>query len=408
MESSPSRDSGVQMSNDYFLARPLQSARDKLYCCFSVISGGVTTQVLLPNCEGLEFFFRSNGDEDAKVWSEDFEVETLRGAASIKARLRFALAMKRDGRLRFATCAAVPHGPATAKKAFAAVARRMRRSGAAIDGPVVSRFPELLRGWSSDPATVQPRLVQSAKAAIVLHLYYEETWPEIAELLQRLDLDFDLIVTVVSGKDGLAEGVAQAFPGAEVRIVENRGRDVRPFLQLLEEGRLDRYRYVCKIHGKKSLEGNRFAGLGAVWRHRMLFDLLGAPGAARAICEIFDAHPGVGMIGPRAYRYPSALCSLERSWGENRARVLDLAQRLGVADPFRLDFFCGTMFWVRPSSLRLLRSLSLSQGFEAESGALDGGLEHALERLFSKAVEASGETVLGISGESLEFTQAPL
>lgn len=396
------------MSTDFFLARPLQSARDKLCCGFSVTSGGVTTQVLLPNSEGLGFVFRFNGEEAAKVWSDDFEVEPLRGAYSIKARLRFALAIKRDARLRFPTCAVVPTGPAPAKKAFAAVARRMRRSGAAIDSPVVSRFPELLRGWSSEAAPAQPRLVDSADAAIVVHLYYEETWPEIAAVLKGVDVDFDLIVTVVSGMDRLAQRVKRDFPGAEVRIVENRGRDVRPFLVLLEEGRLDRYRYVCKIHGKKSLDGNRFAGLGAVWRHRMLFDLLGAPGAARAIRDRFEAQPGVGMIGPRAYRYPSALCSLERSWGENRARTLDLARRLGGADAFRLDFFCGTMFWVRPSSLQRLRSLALSQEFEAESGALDGGLEHAMERLFSSIVEASGDAVEGISGESLDFTNAPL
>ena len=38
--------------------------------------------------------------------------------------------------------------------------------------------------------------------------------------------------------------------------MENGGRDIRPFLALLERGRLDGYRYICKVHGKKSIDGS--------------------------------------------------------------------------------------------------------------------------------------------------------
>ena len=62
--------------------------------------------------------------------------------------------------------------------------------------------------------------------------------------------------------------------------MDNRGRDIGPFLALLERGRLDRYRYICKVHGKKSIDGGRQTYMGEMWRRRLLFDLLGAPGAA--------------------------------------------------------------------------------------------------------------------------------
>ena len=51
--------------------------------------------------------------------------------------------------------------------------------------------------------------------------------------------------------------VRRDFPEADIEVMENRGRDVRPFLVLLERGRLDRYRFVCKVHGKKSSDGGR-------------------------------------------------------------------------------------------------------------------------------------------------------
>ena len=64
---------------------------------------------------------------------------------------------------------------------------------------------------------------------------------------------------------------------------------------------------------------------------------------------------------------------------------------MGVpADEFHLDFFGGTMFWVRPEALSPLRKLKLSEAFPEEKGLLDGGLEHAVERLFSTAVVAAG------------------
>jgi lipopolysaccharide biosynthesis protein len=64
---------------------------------------------------------------------------------------------------------------------------------------------------------------------------------------------------------------------------------------------------------------------------------------------------------------------------------------MGVpAERFRLDFFGGTMFWVRPEALKPLRDLRLSSVFPEEQGQLDGGLEHATERLFAASVVAAG------------------
>jgi lipopolysaccharide biosynthesis protein len=109
------------------------------------------------------------------------------------------------------------------------------------------------------------------------------------------------------------------------------------------------------------------------------------------------------MIGSAAYRYPSALCNLERSWGENRARVLALAATMGVPpERYRLDFFCGSMFWVRPEALHPLRDLDLVEAFEPETGKRDGALENAVERLFATSTLVAGFRIEGVDGFALQ------
>jgi lipopolysaccharide biosynthesis protein len=75
---------------------------------------------------------------------------------------------------------------------------------------------------------------------------------------------------------------------------------------------------------------------------------------------------------------------------EQPALTLALSKMCVPSDRFRLDFCGGTMFWVRPEALLPLRELRLASAFAEEKGLLDGGLEHAVERLFATSVVAAG------------------
>jgi hypothetical protein len=369
------------------------------------IMGDDRREYVLPAAGGLSYAVSVKKKCRSEFSSEDFYFDAPRLPVLLTLFLLFLLPMKRDLYLRYGDVKIIPIGAKSARKTFAAVARRLRKSGTPLDGHVFQKFPELLRGWPQDHSMTESNVANHPKqCAIVLHIYYEDTWPQIAHLLKRQDVQFDLIVTLAPEKSILAHEILRSFPNAQIHLTENRGRDVRPFLELLERGHLDQYSYVCKIHGKKSFDGGREALLGAIWRNRMLFDLIGAPGAAEAHCARLAANPGIGMIGPQSYRYPSELCSVERSWGENRQHVLQLAKMMGhPAENFELDFFCGTMFWVRPEALNPLRTLELSKHFEPECGRTDGALEHTVERLFATSVKIHGQKVEGVNGEHLSF-----
>ncbi len=223
-------------------------------------------------------------------------------------------------------------------------------------------------------------------------MYYMEVLDEIAALITSRRQQMDAIVTIPIEHANWRDRITRVIPGVRVMAYENMGRDVRPFLKVLEDGHLDAYDVICKIHGKRSRDDGRAQFFGDLWRRRSFYDLLGNQAALDRILELFAHDPTIGMIGPAAYRCPGPIFGEAVGWSANRKRVLDLAARMGISPSnHRLDFFAGTMFWVRRDALAPLRRLALADSFfDSESGLLDGGPEHAIERIFGTAVVAAG------------------
>jgi hypothetical protein len=246
-------------------------------------------------------------------------------------------------------------------------------------------------GWLPQPTEIwRPKYLSGRKAAVILHLYYTDLWPEISAFLNLIQRPFELLVTYCRPDVLLETRICSIFPRARFWIVENRGRDVWPFIELLNKGVLNDFDYVCKIHGKKSAhrDGRGETLLGLRWRRRMLQDLLGG-GRAEAIMDMFDRNPRLGLVGPAAMRLPNAVYPVETAWGvtENRENVRELARRMGVSpEDMRLDYFAGSMFWLCPAAMAPLRTLHLQrEDFPEERGQLDGEMQHAVERLFTVA-----------------------
>jgi lipopolysaccharide biosynthesis protein len=357
-----------------------------------VTIGASSRSVLAPFSPNLDYVVVSSADTALPIESRDFRVETLGVLPSLWARLRLAFFFRKKKYLKYDEFSLFSIGPKAERKRFTRYNQDWINIGVTVDSDLAAKHPELLYGW---PVGIGPTQVTDrpavAPVAVVAHIYYEDTWSDIAGALRGLTIPFDLIVTTVAGRERLIETIRCSYPAAEIEIMENRGRDIGPFLTLLERGRLDGYRYICKIHGKKSIDGGRKMYTGEMWRRRLLFDLLGAPGAANAAIAMFERDPSVGMIGPKVFRLPKAGYAEDLSWSANRPLTLKIAERMGVpADKFQLDFFGGTMFWVRPEALKPLRDLRLAAEMPYESGLIDGDLPHALERVLPTSILAAG------------------
>ena len=231
-----------------------------------------------------------------------------------------------------------------------------------------------------------------ANVALVAHVFYPDLFGEILAAHRTLPQRAALIVTAPWEK--LAEIRALCPPDVDLRLhaSPNRGRDVAPFLMLLNAGMLDPFDTVLKLHTKKSPH-LLFGGL----RRRMLY--LSLAGDRSNVARILShfARSNAGLVGMR-----SLFRSRPSFWMANRDRVTGLCARMTPPAEPQLAFFEGTMFWVRVAALAPLRAAAIGESeFEEEAGQLDGTLHHALERAFSLSALAAGYEVRDLQGRRL-------
>jgi lipopolysaccharide biosynthesis protein len=244
-------------------------------------------------------------------------------------------------------------------------------------------------------ATLFKRQRESFKAnhrrAVALHLYYEDLATWFAEQIADFG-GVDVYITVPRTIDwNAAQAVRESFRQAYILEIDNRGRDIRPFLAMYSRFLERNYDFVCKVHSKKSLHLNE----GDQWRVDMVRQLLGP--AARDALNMYQSKSSVGILAPRGSLVSLANPSIRLRSEKN---LLTLAARLNCKITFSELFVAGSMFWFRPSALQNLYQLFV-QGleFEPELGQVDGTIAHAIERIFCIAAKAAGQST-GEYGET--------
>lgn len=261
--------------------------------------------------------------------------------------------------------------------------RRTRPPAQKLDAPVDDAAdPALMKLFSL--AAIDPQRLRG-KVAVVLHLFHVDLLDGIYAYIRNVICTHDIFVSVKSVADHrlVSEYFSQRSVEVFVYLHPNIGRDVGPFISLLNSGFLDRYLAVCKIHSKKS----NYHAKGDAWRDELLKPLLGSSQTVLKIISAFQRLEDCGMVGPeRAY------VSDARFWGGNEMRLRTLAAEVGI-DPatIRLGFFAGTMFWVRPAALACLRKRNLQLvEFDPEDGQRDATLAHVIERIVTLCVQEAG------------------
>ena len=254
------------------------------------------------------------------------------------------------------------------------------------EGAVLEPDTRLGHAWlqATRAALCEPAPVHTRPCAVV-HAWYPEVLGELLDALRASSLDWRLVVTTVPEREAAVRAVLDGHDLTyELETVENRGRDILPFLRvanrLLDEGE----QFVLKLHTKRSTHLED----GDAWRRELVARLL-APERASRLIAAFDEDPALGLIAAEGHIQP-----LAHYMGANRDALDYLITQLGLGPleaSVDVEFIAGSMFWVRLDALRPIIDAQLAeQEFESEKGQVDGTLAHAIERLFALASRHAG------------------
>jgi hypothetical protein len=234
---------------------------------------------------------------------------------------------------------------------------------------------------------LHPVPVSPAPVAVVLHLFYHNLWDEFRDALKQQSFPFDLFVTATGSFDEIAPlraRILQTFPNAHIWAMPNHGRDIFPFLHVLQSGVLSGYAAVCKLHGKLSPH----RADGAAWRAALTDGVMGAPQDTAARLAGFLTNPSLGL-----WVADGQICEGDDWWGINRQRAEKILARMpdGALGDGPLRFPAGSVYWAKPQVLTALAALQLTaDDFEREQQLVDGTTAHAVERLMGHVTRQTG------------------
>ena len=240
----------------------------------------------------------------------------------------------------------------------------------------------------SEKAEVQ---VLDKKIAVHAHMFYLETLEETIQNMNYIPGAFDCYVsTDTEEKKAVIEKALRDRCKCEkfqVMVLENRGRDVAPFIVQMTPV-IQKYDYVCHIHSKKTKTGE----YGNEWRKYIFRHLFGGSEYLQTLFNVFEKNSKVGIIMPETF----PVLELQAEWGGNLEGVQALLTRIGCETeslPQDPVFPVGNMFWARVEAILPMFTAGIRQSdFPQESGQVNATIAHQIERSWVYVAEKKGFT----------------
>lgn len=229
------------------------------------------------------------------------------------------------------------------------------------------------------------KIIQRSSVAVILHVHYIDVLDSVKCYLKNFSsIPFDLYITTTNSD--VIQSIKTEYPDSYVALVENRGRDVLPFIEMLKLIHHFEYDAVCKIHTKRS----DYREDGSKLRSDLYDALLGSQSRILNAVKMFKDLPMLGLAVPSKFLIPHTSHNMyfDTEIVNSLARIMDVDFQYSV-------FPAGSMFWFRQKALSRLLLLDCTM-FSAEAGLADGTSAHGVERLFSVAASADGYRTISL------------
>lgn len=235
-----------------------------------------------------------------------------------------------------------------------------------------------------------------SRIAVVLHLFYDQSWVEIKEYLKNLDAySFDLYITVTEGRISQAtlDDIQKYHDSAKVTVCPNMGFDLAPFLRVLKTLDLDDYDIVIKLQSKSTKRSWIYIYdqlfLRRDWFVNLFEGVLGADVVHTTVDKLRnDSKTGLVAAENLIVRDPL----------HKRQMIAKTAKERNMEVPEDYRFVAGTCFAVKAACLKNIQELDIA-GEDFSSGTTSRGLSfgHYLERYICCTVQLQGLEYYGNS-----------
>lgn len=240
-------------------------------------------------------------------------------------------------------------------------------------------------------------ILEEKKVVLIMHLYFPDLLEKSLEYAKSMPSASDIFITTdTEEKKKEIETVFSKLEcnKLEVRLIENRGRDVSSLLTGVKDIIMN-YDYACFVHDKKSAQIAP-GSIGRDFGYQCLENTLGTKAyVGNVICQFYDQER-LGMLSP-LYPVHGTYFPVHGGydWGNNYENTKQLIEQLGLTIPVSKEKSpvapLGTMFWFRPAALKPLFDCNWQYSdFPQEPNGVDGTLLHAIERAYSFVVQQQG------------------
>ena len=235
---------------------------------------------------------------------------------------------------------------------------------------------------------------KKAKILVCLHMFYPQAWELIARYLHNLDCyNYDLLITYTKGNFSADEVdlMSKFKPGTKVIEYENKGFDVGPFIDCLNNIDLTKYDIVLKLHSKGITRKFIFI-YNQIFRYKDWF------------LNLFN-----GVLGGKAVHI-----MIDKLLNDQKVGIV-AAKNLIVHDPKHKRFFtleqikntkinifpdyqyvAGTCFGIKAALLQKFKGYGLNLNDFDISERRCFSFAHAIERVICAFIEPLGYEFFGI------------
>ena len=251
----------------------------------------------------------------------------------------------------------------------------------------------------------------SKKIGLFFHIYFEDLIEECFNYASNVPEYVDIFITTdkESKKIKIENKFSELKNKVDIKIIENRGRDVSAFLVPNREEIL-KYDIACFAHDKKTKQ-LRPELKGEEFKYKCLENILGNKNFVNNIINLFVENPRLGLLSPPAPNHAEFYGNLGREWGENYDITVEFLKDLKIeinVDKSKAPIApYGTMFWFRPKAMKkLLEKTWKYEDFPKEPNKIDGTMLHAIERAYPFVVQEAGFYSANVLNE--DFTRVEM